>query len=43
MVLDLIKVRGPCLQRMADKMRSVSSERMTAKERERERMHLLRT
>ena len=40
MVLDLVKVHGPCLQRMVDKMRSISSERMTAKERE--RMHPLR-
>jgi hypothetical protein len=38
-VLDLVKVHGLCLQRMADETRDVSSERMTAKKRERERMH----
>ncbi len=35
MVLDLIKVHSPCLQRMVYETRSVSRERMRTKKRER--------
>ncbi len=37
MVLDLVKVRGPCLQRMVDETRSISRERIRTKKRERMR------
>jgi hypothetical protein len=37
MVLDLVKVRGPCLQRMVDETRSASRERIRTKKRERKR------
>jgi len=37
MVLNLVKVRGPCLQRMVDETRSASRERIRTKKRERKR------